>query len=103
MEAVHTNWSHDGMIARRNGGVFAILDDFAMPQHALRNLAIRSCLCPIFQCCHGALRNFVMPPKSVAKFPKVTKIESFFYDLRDMTCIRKLIVHGHQENSREVL
>ena len=44
MEAVLTSWSHDGMIARRNGRVFAILDDFAMLL--------------------GELRNFAMPPKS---------------------------------------
>ena len=41
--------------------------------------------------------------RSVAKLPKVTKIESFDYDIRDVTCIRKLIVLRHQETSREVL
>ena len=51
----------------------------------------------------GSIAKFAMPSQSFAKLPKVTKIESFDYDLQDVACIRKLIVLGHQETSREVI
>ena len=56
-----------------------------MPQKALQNFAIRSCLCPISQWCWGELGNLAMLPRSVAKLSNVTKIESFDYDIRDVT------------------